>query len=116
MGKFREIRSSVHDCLKKRNISNNGKEDLHARHFFKEKKGNIEEESLTLADLKWEYQRISFIAVFILLVTVFAMWLIGYQILKFVNFFRCPSHLWSWKYSCLPGDELMKYLDKNCLE
>jgi len=76
---FKTIRSSVCACFQKKQK----KEDLLARHFFKDGDDD-KEEDLTFADLNIEYYRIFATTVCIVLVTAFAMYLIGYEILKFL--------------------------------
>jgi len=91
---------------------NDGNEHVHARHFFHDDKNEneIKEEMLTFADLKSEYYRILANTVSVVLVVVFAMWLIGYQMLKFLNFWRCPDGLWSFQHGCLALDDLNDFL------
>jgi len=128
---FWDIRSVVRECIDKKNnkgeenqnnnvndkkdVDNDGKEDLHARHFFKRGQDHdVEEEDLTFTDLSYEYYRIVVTAVFVVLVTVFAIWLIGYQMLKFLNFWTCPHHVWSFKNGCLSVKDMNDYLDNKC--
>jgi len=137
---FWDVRSCVCDCLKKKDEEDKrnkeeaekkkkeggeqnkdgneqkvgSRQDLLARHFFKIGDDNHEEEPLTYADLNRHYYRILRPTVFVVLVTLFAMWLIGYQMLKFMNFFICPDHVWSWNTGCLAKDDLMEYMDEHC--
>merc|ERR1712008_448671 len=132
---FWDVRSSVLECLRKKkdedeekqnkdkasNASNevndvgcNCEEDMHARHFFEDKNEIVQEEMLTFADLRFEYYRIFATTVCMVLLTAFAMWLIGYQILKFFNFWLCPHHIWSWKNGCLELDKMQDFLEKQC--
>jgi len=108
---FWDIRSSVWECLNTHQ-GNDGNEHVHARHFFHDDKNEneIKEEMLTFADLKSEYYRILANTVSVVLVVVFAMWLIGYQMLKFLNFWRCPDGLWSFQHGCLALDDLNDFL------
>jgi len=106
LSNFLDIRRSVLDCLEK--------EEMHARHFYKDDDGEDQEEILTSEDLQFEYRRVLFTTVSIVLVMVFAMWLIGYQMLKFLNFWRCPNHVWSWENGCLALDAMDAYLDRAC--
>jgi hypothetical protein len=118
---FWDVRSSVRECLQKREDEKKqnkdeakSKEDMHARHCFKDKNGIDQEEVLTFADLKFEYYRILAATVFMVLVTAFAMWLIGYQMLKFLNFWICPDNIWSWQNGCLEVDKMQDFLDRAC--
>lgn len=86
-----------------------------AHHFFKD--GDIDkEEELTFADLNREYLRILVPTVFVLLATAFAMWLIGYEILKFLGVFICADGLWTWT-GCLKKEgtegSLMEFVANN---
>jgi len=105
LSNFLDIRSSVLECLKG---------EMRARHFFKGDDGCDQEETLTGQDLQFEYRRVFCTTVGIVLVMVFCMWLIGYQMLKFLNFWRCPDHVWSWENGCLALDEMNEYLGRAC--
>jgi len=103
---FKKIRSSVSWCCTK-------KEGLLGRHFFKD--GNEDKEELiTFADLKIEYIRIWVTTLGMVLSTGFAIWLIGYELMKFIGACFClDSHIWTW-FECLPKESLTNFFDHTC--
>jgi len=87
--------------------------DVYASHFFK-KEETVKEETLTIRDLRKEYWRIWCNTITLVLVAAFALWLIGYEILKFINFWRCPEGLWQWHSGCLKADHLYAFVNQTC--
>jgi len=99
---------SIVDAQK--DVINDGKEDMLARHFYKDQHGKDQEETITFADLNYEYYRILATTVGVVLVTAFSMYLIAYEMLKFANFWRCPDGIWQWSSGCLKNSQLKNYL------
>jgi len=109
---FRDVRTSVNKCTTGNDYKH--KQGMEARHFFKDEDGHDQEELLTCGDLERRYRNLVYTVVSMVLVTAFAIWLIGYHMLKFLNFWRCPNHLWSFTGGCLQSTELHDYLDDVC--
>jgi len=105
---FWEIRDSVLACT-------NGKEDseAYASHFYL-KRGKPKEETLTIADLNFQYTRIGCNTISLVLVAAFAMFLIGYEALKFFFFWYCPDHLWQLANGCLAKEDLTDFVNDLC--
>jgi len=96
----------------------NRKDDnaVYASHFFSKGGPNEEpkEEKLTMGDLRSEYRRIRRNTIALVLVAAFAMWLVGYEILKFCFFCYCPDGLWQLAHGCLPARNLTSFVNDKC--
>lgn len=109
---FREVRESVLGCT-------TGKEDsdVYASHFFLDTGNQKEpqEETLTIADLRSGYMRIRCNTITLVLVAAYAMWVIGYDLLKFFSFGHVLTVVGSVHMVFLSADELTRFVAETCL-